>query len=37
VASAIRHFRKEFEEYVQNPARIKDVRHYYRINQLTEA
>ena len=37
VASAIRHFRKEFEEYVQNPARIKDVRHYYRVNQLTEA
>ncbi len=37
VASAIRHFRKEFEEYVQNPTRIKDVRHYYRINQLTEA
>ena len=37
VASAIRHFRKEFEEYVQNPKRIKDVRHYYRINQLTEA
>ncbi len=31
VASAIRHFRKEFEEYVTNPSSIKDVKHYYRL------
>ncbi|REJ80511.1 MAG: NADH oxidoreductase (quinone) subunit F [Bacteroidetes bacterium] len=37
VASAIRHFRKDFEEYVQNPSSIKDVHHYYRLNDLTEA
>ena len=36
VASAIRHFRTEFEEYVTNPSRIKDVRHYYRLNNLAE-
>jgi NADH-quinone oxidoreductase subunit F len=29
VASAIRHFRAEFEEYIKNPAGIKDVKHYY--------
>lgn len=34
VASAIRHFRSEFEEYVRNGKNIKDVKHYYRINQL---
>ena len=27
VASAIRHFRSEFEEYVKNPAAIKNVKH----------
>ena len=37
VAAAIRHFRSEFEEYVKNPASIKDVRHYYRLNNLAEA
>jgi NADH-quinone oxidoreductase subunit F len=37
VASAIRHFRKEFEEYVKNPASIKDVKHYYRLNNLNPA
>ena len=37
VAAAIRHFRKEFEEYVTNPQNIKDVKHFYRLNQLTEA
>lgn len=37
VAAAIRHFRKEFEVYVQNPSSIKDVKHYYRINQLATA
>lgn len=34
VASAIRHFRHEFEEYVKNGKNLKDVKHYYRINQL---
>ncbi|MES2617885.1 MAG: NADH-quinone oxidoreductase subunit NuoF [Bacteroidota bacterium] len=31
VASAIRHFRSEFEEYVKNPENIKDIKHYYRL------
>ncbi len=31
VASAIRHFRKEFEEYVTNPHQIEDVQHYFRL------
>jgi NADH-quinone oxidoreductase subunit F len=35
VASAIRHFRSEFEEYVKNPANIKKDHHYYRLNNLT--
>jgi NADH-quinone oxidoreductase subunit F len=34
VASAIRHFRHEFEEYVQNGNSIKDVKHYYRLNNI---
>ena len=34
VASAIRHFRAEFEEYVNHPEKIKDVKHYYRLNDL---
>ena len=29
VASAIRHFRSEFEEYVRNPQSIKQDHHYY--------
>jgi NADH-quinone oxidoreductase subunit F len=37
VASAIRHFRSEFEEYVKNPQSIHDVKHYYRLNNLAEA
>ena len=37
VAAAIRHFRSEFEEYVKNPTSIKDVHHYYRLNNLVEA
>ena len=37
VASAIRHFRSEFEEYVKNPDSIKDVKHYYNVHNLTEA
>ncbi len=36
VASAIRHFRAEFEEYVKNPKGIQDVKHYYRLNNLVE-
>jgi NADH-quinone oxidoreductase subunit F len=31
VASAIRHFRSEFEEYINNPKGIKDVAHYYSV------
>lgn len=37
VASAIRHFRHEFEEYINNPSKIKDVKHYYSVNQLAGA
>lgn len=37
VASAIRHFRAEFEEYVKHPEKIKDVKHYYSVNQLVSA
>jgi NADH-quinone oxidoreductase subunit F len=37
VASAIRHFRSEFEEYVRNGKSIKDVKHYFRLNQLAGA
>lgn len=33
VASAIRHFRSEFEEYVTNPNSIQDIKHYYRLNK----
>lgn len=33
VAAAIRHFRAEFEEYVANPSRIQDVKHYYRLRE----
>jgi len=37
VAAAIRHFRSEFEEYVTNGKNLKDVKHYYRINNLQTA
>lgn len=37
VASAIRHFRSEFEEYVKNPKAIKDVKHYHNMNNLATA
>lgn len=37
VASAIRHFRPEFEEYIQNPSSIVDVKHYYRLHNLQPA
>jgi len=36
VASAIRHFRSEFEEYVKRGSSMKDVKHYYRLNNLPE-
>ena len=35
VASAIRHFRKEFEDYVTHPEEIVDVKHYYRLLEQT--
>jgi len=31
VASAIRHFRKEFEDYIKNPP--ADIKHYYRLKE----
>ena len=34
VASAIRHFRAEFEEYVRNPQNIIKDHHYYRVNNI---
>jgi NADH-quinone oxidoreductase subunit F len=34
VASAIRHFRAEFEEYINHPEKIKDVKHYYSVHNL---
>ncbi|HEX8515056.1 MAG TPA: NADH-quinone oxidoreductase subunit NuoF [Bacteroidia bacterium] len=34
VASAIRHFRAEFEEYINYPEKIKDVKHYYNVHNL---
>jgi NADH-quinone oxidoreductase subunit F len=34
VASAIRHFRAEFEEYIKNPQNIKDEKHYYNLRNL---
>jgi NADH-quinone oxidoreductase subunit F len=37
VASAIRHFRSEFEDFVRSPETIKDVKHYYNVNNLVEA
>jgi len=33
VASAIRHFRSEFENYIQKPELIVDVKHYYRLQE----
>jgi NADH-quinone oxidoreductase subunit F len=35
VASAIRHFRSEFEEYVKNPGSIPRDHHYYRVNNIS--
>lgn len=34
VASAIRHFRADFEEYVRNPQNIIKDHHYYRVNNI---
>ncbi len=33
VASAIRHFRSEFEAYIQKPEAIVDIKHYYRLQE----
>ncbi len=35
VASAIRHFRAEFEEYVKNPTAIRRDHNYFRLNNLS--
>jgi NADH-quinone oxidoreductase subunit F len=35
VAAAIRHFRKEFEDFIRNGEHVNDVKHYYRLNNLT--
>ena len=37
VASAIRHFRAEFEEYVKNPNHVRDVKYYFHCNNLDPA
>ena len=37
VASAIRHFRTEFEEYVKNPSSINKVKHYHKMHNLATA
>jgi NADH-quinone oxidoreductase subunit F len=34
VASAIRHFKAEFEDYVKNPSSINKVKHYHNMNNL---
>lgn len=37
VASAIRHFKAEFEEYIKNPSSINKVKHYHNMNNLATA
>lgn len=37
VASAIRHFRSEFEEYVLNPASVRDISYYNHVHQAATA
>ncbi len=37
VASTIRHFRSEFEEYINKGEGFKDVKHYFRVNNLQPA
>ena len=37
VASAIRHFRHEFEEFVKNPSAIREVKYYFHCNIIDSA
>ncbi len=37
VASAIRHFKTEFEEFVKDPVSFKKVKHYHNMNNLATA
>ena len=37
VASAIRHFKDEFVEYIKNPSSINKVKHYHNMNNLATA
>jgi NADH-quinone oxidoreductase subunit F len=37
VASAIRHFKDEFVEYIKNPSSINKVKHYHNMNNLVTA
>jgi NADH-quinone oxidoreductase subunit F len=37
VASAIRHFKAEFEDYIKNPSSINKVKHYHNMNNLAIA
>ncbi len=37
VASAIRHFRDEFEEFVKNPSAIREVKYYFHCNNIDSA
>lgn len=37
VASAIRHFRHEFEEFVKNPSAIREVKYYFHCNNIDSA
>ncbi|MFA6259931.1 MAG: NADH-quinone oxidoreductase subunit NuoF [Bacteroidia bacterium] len=37
VASAIRHFRSEFEEYVKHPSQVRDIKYYFHCNNLDPA
>jgi hypothetical protein len=37
VASAIRHFRAEFEDYVKNGDKIKDVKYYFHTKNMDPA
>jgi NADH-quinone oxidoreductase subunit F len=37
VASAIRHFRSEFEEYIKSPSAVKNMKYYYHCKNLSPA
>ena len=37
VASAIRHFRNEFEEYINSPSSVKEMKYYFHCNNLSPA